>query len=37
MPITEDTLEGLDDQIKTVEEMNEFLYKIGCCFVGNKS
>ena len=37
MPITEDTLKSLDEQIQSVDDMNDFLYKIGCCFVGNKS
>ncbi|TNV83639.1 hypothetical protein FGO68_gene2577 [Halteria grandinella] len=37
VPVQQETLQSLDSQITSVEEMNEFLYKIGCCFVGNKS
>ena len=37
MPVTEDTIKHLEEQISSVDEMNEFLYKIGCCFIGNKS
>ena len=37
MPVTEDTLSTLDAQLASIDEMNDFLYKIGVCFVGNKS
>ena len=37
IPVSQETLMSLDSQITSVEDMNEFLYKIGCCFVGNKS
>jgi hypothetical protein len=37
MPVTEDTLATLNHQLCTLDDMNDFLYKIGVCFVGNKS
>lgn len=36
MPVGEDTIQSIDSQIMNVEDMNEFLYKIGVCFVGNR-
>lgn len=37
VPLTEETISTLHTQLLSLEDINEFLFKIGCCFVGNKS
>lgn len=37
VPLTEETITSLNTQLLSLEDINEFLFKIGCCFVGNKS
>jgi|LauGreDrversion4_2_1035121.scaffolds.fasta_scaffold359889_1 hypothetical protein len=36
MPVSEEVIQSIDSQIVSVEDINELLFKIGVCFVGNR-